>query len=72
RAAEKKRAAAIVALENRIEAAESSLREVEVALADPSNYSNGARAKELVTRQRRTRDELDSLWKEMERVAEGK
>jgi len=72
RAAEKKRAAAIVALENEIEVAEAILREVESALADPSNYANGPRAKELVTRQRQTRDRLDGLWKEMERIEEGK
>jgi ATP-binding cassette subfamily F protein 3 len=69
KAAEKKRAAAQAALEADIEATEARLAETESGLADPDVYSNGARARELVSTQRDLRARLEGLWAQLEKVA---
>ncbi len=52
-----------------IAAAEKRLEELEIALADPSAYNDGDRAKALVTEQRALRERVDALyerWAELE------
>jgi len=52
-----------------IEASETRLEELDIQLADPAVYSDGEKAKVLVTEQRRLRErveELYALWAELE------
>ena len=49
-------------------AAEAELAEVETAMADPTSYTDGARARELVRRQRELKSRLEELWAELARL----
>jgi ATP-binding cassette subfamily F protein 3 len=71
RAAQKKKATAQARVEAGITEAETMLTAVESELANPANYADGAKARELVTRQRTLRERLDGLWKELARVEDG-
>ncbi|HVP71870.1 MAG TPA: ABC transporter C-terminal domain-containing protein, partial [Gemmatimonadaceae bacterium] len=55
-------------IERDIEAREARLHALELELADPEVYHDGARARTLVTEFERLRAELDSLWQRMAEV----
>ena len=54
-------------VEHEIEDRETKLRKLELRLADPELYHDGARARELVAEYERLRAEVESLW---DRLAE--
>jgi len=65
----KKRIQQISDLEKTIQDAEVGLKEVEARLADPGLYKEGEKARELVTRHKELRSELErlyDLWVDME------
>jgi ATP-binding cassette subfamily F protein 3 len=65
RAEEQKRAKELKRVERDIESREERMRALEVQLADPEVYHDGARAKALVTEYERLKAEIESLWQRM-------
>jgi len=60
-----KRQREIERIERDIETRETEIKGLEVRLADPEVYHDGAKAKDLVTRYERLRAEVDSLWQKL-------
>ena len=55
-------------VEREIESRETELRALETELADPSVYAARDRAKELLARYERIKGEVESLWRDLERL----
>ena len=55
-------------VEREIESRETEMRALETELADPAVYAARDRAKELLTRYERIKGEVESLWKDLERL----
>ena len=55
-------------VEREIESRETELRALETELADPGVYAARDRAKELLDRYERIKGEVESLWKDLERL----
>ena len=64
-AVERKHAREVERIGRDIEAREGTMKELEILLADPGVYHDGARARELVTRYERLRAEVESLWQRL-------
>ncbi|HKQ58046.1 MAG TPA: ABC transporter C-terminal domain-containing protein, partial [Candidatus Eisenbacteria bacterium] len=62
RAERQKREKEQARIEKDIEAREARVKALELQLADPEIYHDGARARALVTEYERLRTELESLW----------
>src|SRR5439155_779509 len=65
RAARRQRDKQLARVERDIQDRETEIHAVEVELADPEVYADGARARELVTRYERLRAEVESLWQRL-------
>jgi ATP-binding cassette subfamily F protein 3 len=55
-------------VEREIESREAELRALETELADPGVYATRERARELLDRYERIKGEVESLWKDLERL----
>ena len=55
-------------VEREIESRETEMRALETELADPAVYAARDRAKELLARYERIKGEVESLWKDLERL----
>jgi ATP-binding cassette, subfamily F, member 3 len=64
----RKRKQDVERVEREIESRETELKALETELADPGVYATRERARELLNRYERIKGEVDSLWKELERL----